>query len=89
MDAVPPGYPCAMTTKTIQAPAGGVMTDEVGTITGDLTLEPQHSPSGDVTLRVQYTGADEWYTVTGAHLKVNGNDSDAVAKAEQDLLARF
>jgi hypothetical protein len=78
-----------MTTKQIQAPQGGVMTEEVGTVTGDLTLEPQHSAAGDVTLRVQYTGADEWYTVSGAHIKVDGGDSDAVAKAEEELLARF
>lgn len=78
-----------MTTKTIQAPPGGIMTDEVGTVTGDLTLEPQHSKSGDVTLRVQYTGADEWYTVTGAHIRVDGSNPDAVAKAEEELLARF
>jgi hypothetical protein len=78
-----------MTTKQIQAPPGGVMTDEVGTVTGDLTLQPQHSASGDVTLRVQYTGADEWYTVSGAHVKVDGGDSEAVAKAEEELLARF
>jgi len=78
-----------MTTKKVQAPPGGVMTDEVGTVTGDLTLEPQHSAAGDVILRVQYTGADEWYTVSGAHLKVDPGDPEAIAKAEEDLLARF
>lgn len=78
-----------MTTKNIKAPPGGVMTDEVGTVTGDLTLQPQPSAFGDVTLRVQYTGAEEWYLVSGAHITVDGGDSDAVAKAEAELLARF
>lgn len=78
-----------MTTKSIVAPAGGVMTDEVGAITGDLTLEPQHSADGTVTLRVQYEGADEWYKVTGATAKVDPKDAKAVAQAEQQLLARF
>ena len=41
------------------------MTDEVGVVTGDLTLRTELS--GDqVTVRVQYKEADEWYAVTGA-----------------------
>jgi hypothetical protein len=43
---------------------GGVMTDEVGVITGELTLSSELD--GDkLTLRVQYKEADEWYVVTG------------------------
>jgi hypothetical protein len=78
-----------MTTKDIVAPSGGVMTDEVGAITGDLTLQSQHSPDGTVSLRVQYKDADEWYKVTGATAKVDPKDDKAVALAEQQLLARF
>ncbi|MBV1852693.1 hypothetical protein KUA19_21395 [Catellatospora sp. NEAU-YM18] len=74
----------------VTAPPGGVMTDEVGTITGDLTLEPQVAADGRVTLRVQYQGAEEWYTVTGASTKVpNPADAEAVQAAEEQLLARF
>jgi hypothetical protein len=51
-------------TTDITAGPGGVMTDEVGVVTGDLTLRSEISGS-DVTLRVQYKDADEWYTVTG------------------------
>ncbi|NYT92626.1 hypothetical protein [Salinispora sp. H7-4] len=43
---------------------GGVMTDEVGVITGELTLRTDYL-DGQVTLRVQYREADEWYVVTG------------------------
>ncbi|MCO1596825.1 hypothetical protein M8C17_16845 [Micromonospora sp. RHAY321] len=43
---------------------GGVMTDEVGVVTGDLTLRTEYA-DGRVTLRVQYKDADEWYVVTG------------------------
>jgi hypothetical protein len=49
---------------TIVAGPGGVMTDEVGVITGELTLRSEHA-DGQVTLRVQYKDADEWYVVTG------------------------
>jgi hypothetical protein len=51
-------------TTDITAGPGGVMTDEVGVVTGDLTLRSELSGK-DVTLRVQYKDADEWYTVTG------------------------
>nr|WP_239127688.1 hypothetical protein [Asanoa siamensis] len=48
----------------LTAGPGGVMTDEVGVITGDLTLRTELSGS-DVVLRVQYKDAAEWYAVTG------------------------
>ena len=45
---------------------GGVMTDEVGTVTGDLTLSTELAEDGTVRVLVQYLGADEWYRVTDA-----------------------
>jgi hypothetical protein len=51
-------------TTDITAGPGGVMTDEVGVVTGELTLRSDLSGK-DVTLRVQYKDAAEWYTVTG------------------------
>lgn len=58
-----PGGP-ADRTSDITAGPGGVMTDEVGVVTGELTLRTEHA-DGRVTLRVQYKDADEWYAVTG------------------------
>jgi hypothetical protein len=49
---------------------GGVMTDEVGVISGDLTLRSEAAPDGTVVLRVQYAGADEWYTVSSGHYRL-------------------
>ncbi|MER5700986.1 hypothetical protein ABT023_03375 [Micromonospora sp. NPDC002296] len=43
---------------------GGVMTDEAGVVTGELTLRTEYA-DGQVVLRVQYREADEWYVVTG------------------------
>lgn len=43
---------------------GGVMTDEVGVVTGELTLRTEFVDN-QVVLRVRYKDADEWYTVTG------------------------
>jgi hypothetical protein len=46
------------------AKRGGVMTDEVGTVTGDLTLLTEVDDDGTVRVFVQYVGAEEWYRVT-------------------------
>jgi len=48
-------------TTDITPGPGGVMTVEVGVVTGPLTLRTELADSGDVTLRVQYKDADEWY----------------------------
>ena len=50
----------------VTAGPGGVMTDEVGVVTGDLTLRTEVDDDGSVRSLVQYQGADEWYRVTGA-----------------------
>ncbi|WP_025619137.1 hypothetical protein [Salinispora cortesiana] len=57
------GGSMARTADIVPGP-GGVMTDEVGVVTGDLTLRTEYL-DGQVTLRVQYREADEWYVVTG------------------------
>lgn len=51
-------------TADITPGPGGVMTDEVGVVTGELTLRTEYD-KGQVVLRVQYKDADEWYVVTG------------------------
>ncbi|KIF07231.1 hypothetical protein PL81_03175 [Streptomyces sp. RSD-27] len=50
----------------VLAGPGGAMTDEVGVITGPLTLRTTAGPDGRVRFQVQYTDADEWYTLTGS-----------------------
>jgi hypothetical protein len=47
------------------APPGGVMTDEVGVITGELELCCRCAEDGLVTVLVRYAGALDWYAVTG------------------------
>ena len=72
----------------ITAGQGGVMTDEVGVVTGDLTLRTELS--GDqVTVRVQYKDADEWYAVTGAKATLKDPaDLDAVHAIAVGILNR-
>ncbi|BCJ43336.1 hypothetical protein GCM10010168_43550 [Actinoplanes ianthinogenes] len=64
------------------------MTDEVGVVTGDLTLRTELA--GDqLTLRVQYKDAEEWYTVTGGKTTLTDPaDLDAVHAIAVGLLHR-
>ncbi|MFI6513278.1 hypothetical protein ACIBCT_37230 [Streptosporangium sp. NPDC050855] len=65
--------------KAVAGP-GGVMTDEAGVITGDLTVAI--TVSGDqVQVQVQYTGAEEWYTLTGSPAPLAGRTGSAVKTA--------
>jgi len=75
-------------TTDIVAGPGGVMTDEVGVITGELTLRSELA--GDqVTVHVQYKDADEWYAVTGAHGTLRDpRDIDAVQGIVAGILNR-
>src|SRR5260370_42455128 len=60
------------------AKPGGVVTDEVGVITGEVTLVTAADGAGGGVQREQCTGADEWYTCAGAPPKSpqDGTDID-------------
>jgi uncharacterized protein YkuJ len=76
-------------TTDITAGPGGVMTDEVGVVTGELTLRTEAGRDGGVVVRVQYKDADEWYTVTGAKAKLaDPKDADAVHVIAVGILNR-
>ena len=76
-------------TTDITAGPGGVMTDEVGIITGDVTVRTDVDPKGSLVVKVQYKDADEWYTVTGARTTLRDpKDADAVHALVVALLNR-
>jgi hypothetical protein len=76
-------------TTDIKAGPGGVMTDEVGVVTGDLTLRTALDDAGNAVLAVQYKDAAEWYTVTGAKAKLaDPADLEAVHGVAVALLNR-
>lgn len=58
--------PASPPATDIVAGPGGVMTDEVGVVTGDLTLRSEIGADGSFVVKVQYKDAEEWYSVTGA-----------------------
>ncbi|GLY05188.1 hypothetical protein Acsp01_55670 [Actinoplanes sp. NBRC 101535] len=75
------------TTDIVPGP-GGVMTDEVGVVTGELTLRSELA-GADYTLRVQYKEAEEWYVVTGGKATLSDPaDLDAVHGLAVGLLNR-
>jgi len=68
--------PAELVTDIVPGP-GGVMTDEVGVVTGELTVKTVvDGDSARVT--VQYKGADEWYAITGATVRL-ADPADAAA----------
>ncbi|MBG6139401.1 hypothetical protein [Longispora fulva] len=72
----------------IVAGPGGVMTDEAGVVTGDLTLSTA-SEHGSATVKVQYKDAEEWYTVTGSKVTLhNPADAEAIHALAVGLLNR-
>ncbi len=76
-------------TSDITAGPGGVMTDEAGVVTGELTLRTEMADRKTVVLRVQYKNAAEWYTVTGAKTKLaDPKDIDAMHAIAVALLHR-
>jgi hypothetical protein len=84
-----PAAPVDSRTAEITAGPGGVMTDEVGVITGDLTLRSELAADGSVVLRVQYRDADEWYAVTAARVTLaDPADLAAVYELAVGLLHR-
>ncbi|OII66107.1 hypothetical protein BJP40_14460 [Streptomyces sp. CC53] len=53
------------TTTGVFAAAGGVPTDEVGRVHGDLSLHTTWT-DGQAIVTVQYSGSSDWYTITGS-----------------------
>ncbi len=87
-NAVGPAASTEARIADLVAPPGGVMTDEVGVVTGDLTLRSEYA-DGTVTLRVQYKDAAEWYVITGGSAPLHDPaDLEAVHTIALSLLNR-
>lgn len=59
--------------STITSTTGGVMTEEVGAVTGELEVATRPR-SGTIEVAVRYAGADEWYAVDGSPIAINNAD---------------
>jgi hypothetical protein len=67
---------------------GGVMTDEVGAITGELELLTRLAPDGSaVEAMVRYAGAQDLYTVSGSPVRaVSGHPNQAEHHAAHERI---
>jgi hypothetical protein len=65
---------------------GGVMTEEAGAVTGGLELLTRPTSEGGLQVLVRYTGAEEWYTVSGSPVPTGGKDHRASHEAALALL---
>ena len=57
--------------STVASTVGGVVTTEVGAITGELEVAT-HPIVGDGEVMLRYAGANEWYTVEASPIAVDG-----------------
>ncbi|MGW1624544.1 hypothetical protein [Streptomyces sp. NPDC002172] len=53
------------TTPGVFTGQGGVRTDEVGVVTGELTVRTSWN-GRQADVKVQYSGTSEWFTLTGS-----------------------
>jgi hypothetical protein len=65
--------------STFTSTTGGVMTEEAGAVTGELELLCKPETDG-LHVAVRYAGADEWYTVSGSPVQIQGNPDDAMGR---------
>lgn len=72
-----------MSQTTTQAPAQGIMTVEVGAITGDVVITTDESTDG-VAVSVAYDGADETYVVEGSPVRAGTAHEEIVARLTAD-----
>ncbi|GHI04582.1 hypothetical protein [Streptomyces cellostaticus] len=69
----------------VEAGPGGAMTDDVGVITGQLTVATTPLGDGKAQIEIQYAQADEWYTLTGSPAPVPPSGLKAL---HRDVLER-
>ncbi|MFI8828710.1 hypothetical protein [Streptomyces sp. NPDC053431] len=63
------------TTAGVYTGRGGVLTDEVGVLTGDLTVHTTYI-DGEARVAVQYSGASDWFTMSGSPVPC-GSEEDS------------
>ena len=71
----------------VTAGPGGAMTEEVGVITGDLTVATILLSDGhSARVAIQHSGSDTWYTLAGSPAQVPAGQ---LAAYHRDLLGRL
>lgn len=74
---------------TFNASPDGVMTNEVGVISGELELRSTCAEDGTLELAIRYVGAEESYTVIGQDYRLHDvRDHAVVHRLLTTVLAR-
>jgi hypothetical protein len=73
------------TRSVFESTPGGVMTVEVGAITGELEVATRPA-YGALEARVRYVGAEEWYTVDGGPVALEGNARSSLPELHEGVL---
>lgn len=67
----------------------GVMTEEVGVISGELELRTSCDGEGNVTLAITYVGAEEWYSLPGKEYRLHDvRDHEVIHRILVSVLER-
>lgn len=67
----------------------GVMTNEVGVISGELELRTVCDDNGNLTLNITYVRAEEWYTLPGKGYRLHDTrDHEVVHQLLVNVLKR-
>ncbi len=56
--------------STVPSTVGGIMTEEVGAVTGDLEVATRPLAAEYIEVTVRYAGAEEWYSVEGSPIRL-------------------
>ncbi|MEI2664104.1 hypothetical protein [Rossellomorea sp. LJF3] len=75
--------------STVFTATHGVMTSEVGVISGELELVTTCDEDGELKLAITYVGAEEWYSLPGEEYHLHDvRDHEVVHKMLAAVLAR-
>ena len=80
------------TRSTVPSTVGGVMTQEVGAVTGDLEVATRPLAAEYIEVTVRYAGADEWYTVEGSPIqlgKTSGLPKSALRELHESVVGHL
>jgi hypothetical protein len=74
---------------TFNASPDGVLTADVGVITGTLELRSRRAEDGTVRLTIRYAGAEEWYHLPGGEYHLHDpRDLDTLHRVLVAVLTR-
>jgi hypothetical protein len=88
MGSTDDGAPRGETRSTFTSTIGGVMTEEVGPVTGELEVLTR-AEERTLEVLVRYAGAEEWYTVEGSPISLAAGSSSSEVRELHERVVRY